>query len=498
MLQFIYSQIIFYAAIALVMFVPGYFLLSAIFRKSRIISSLEKFILSFGLSIVSVDFIFFAFDKMEFPITRFSILSGIAVFSAVSFLVYKMGKTGSETDETGKLFDFSKKQFGLIILLIFLMFFIKTAYLSGTVFPTSTDMGHHMYWAKWMVENNQLPTYDGMPDFIIGEHTVFGALAILGSLDFFSAFPPAMLFLINILGILTVFILTLRIFKNKTIAILSLLFLGVLFAVSSPQAKFISGGVVGNIFGNFLMPLALYLYFRAFEFINLPEKGISAASQKRFLALAIFVTFGLFYTHHLTSFIFLFVFAFLAGLFLLLNFTDIKVIIPRIFRLVFSPQVMSVLLIGIVFMFFVFTPTYFENNAVNTAVGAPSKSTREGLSLSALKSSIGEARLAFGFLGLLLLAFAYKRRNFGYAVVSAWAAMIFIMSSVPQVLFINLPSNRIGNYLSYPFAILSAYALYSVFRKDSQGNFSEKTLIRSAFILVFVFVLAGGILESAP
>jgi len=45
-----------------------------------------------------------------------------------------------------------------------------------------------------------------------------------------------------------------------------LLFLGVLFAVTAPQAKYVSGGVMGNIFGNFFMPLAFYFYYRGFQF----------------------------------------------------------------------------------------------------------------------------------------------------------------------------------------------------------------------------------------
>jgi len=68
-----------------------------------------------------------------------------------------------------------------------------------------------------------------------------------------------------------------------------------------------------------------------------------------------------------------------------------------------SPWVWGTFLIGILFFFFIFTPTYIQTSAVETAVGAPSKNTRAGLSLTTLKNSLGEARMALGFLGILIL-----------------------------------------------------------------------------------------------
>ncbi|MFA6973549.1 MAG: DUF1616 domain-containing protein [Parcubacteria group bacterium] len=512
MLEFIQNQILFYISLGLVLFVPGYFLLLAIFGRSGALSRFERFAIAFGLSIVSVDFILFALSRAGVAITRLSTIAGIVIFSAICFAVYKISVIASIAKQSrddrseiaavvtlprndNALFNFSKKQFALILLLLFLTLFIKVAYLSGTVLPTSTDMGHHMYWAKWMVVQQALPTYDGMPDFIIGEHTIFGAMALIGGLDFFSAFPPVVLLLVDLLGILTVFLLTLRIFKDKNVAILSLLFLGVLFAISSPQAKFVSGGVIGNLMGNFLMPLAFYFYYRAFSFFG--EKRELGREEKKFLGMAIFTTFGLFYTHHLTSFIFLFIFAFLVVLFLALNYREAKNIITRVVRMFFSPEVLPIFLTGLIFFFFIFTPSYIEPSAVGTAVGAPSKATREGLSISALKSSVGEARLALGFLGILLLAYSYRKKDFGFAVVTAWAVMIFVMSSVPQILFINLPSNRIGNYLSYPLAILSAFGLYAVFQKNTDSRQRGRTLFQASFLLIITFVLVNGLADSA-
>lgn len=500
MLNFLQSQVLFYAAIVLVLFLPGYFLLLAIFGKSGKLSSLEKFILSFGLSIITVDFIFFIYHKADIIINKPASIAGIVIFLAICYAAYKLKnrkKTCNEkitAEDEEDLFNFSKNQFILILLLVFMAFFIKTAYLSKTVFPSATDMGHHMYWAKWMADTGRLPNYEGMPDFIIGEHVVFGIIGILSGASFFSAFPPVILYLANIFSLLTVFILVLRIFKNKEVAILLLLFLGVLFAVASPQIKFVSGGVVGNIFGNVLMPLALYFFYRAFS--GIAEKPRDGALNefnisKTFLSLAVFSTCGLFYTHHLTAFVFLFVFSFLVVFFLAVNFKKAKIIFLNIMRIVFSARVVGILFLCLIFFFWVFTPNYAQRSALDTAIGAPSKETRDGLSFYNIKGTAGEARVALGIFGLVLLAVNYRRENFGYAIIASWTIMLWLMSTKPNWLFINLPSSRIGNYLSYPLAILSAYGFHFVFKKNSHSP-----LIKAGFVIALVFVLISGISDS--
>ncbi len=508
----ILSQILFILSLLLLVFMPGYFLLLAIFGKNKIISPLEKFIFSFGLGIIIVDFIAFFYNKIHLPITASTSLIGVFIFSFLCLGIFKIKSFPKNKVSflENNLFSFSKNQIFLICLLLLSIVFIKTAYLTSTVTPTATDMGHHMYWAKLMTQTHQLPAYNGMPDFIIGEHIAIAEIAMLSKASFFSAFPVVFLLIVNLLGILTMFVLTLRIFKKKSLAILTLLFLGVLFAVSSPQAKFISGGVVGNILGNFLMPLAFYFYWRAFEHLDLSStkfsEKIKSSYSKSFLALAIFSTFGLFYTHHLTSFIFLFITLTLIVLFLLINFREIRELFSKIKQIVFTLPVILTFLLGLTFFFFIFTPNYIKNEAVKTAVGAPSKSTRGGLTINNLKSSVGEARLALGFIGLILLLISYKRKNIGYALISSWTIMLLVMSLDPNILFINLPSNRIGNYLSYPLSILSALGFYSLFNPNFLSSISTKNslqlnipkkLISISFLTILTFILINGLSDSA-
>jgi hypothetical protein len=579
MIDFIQNQIMFYIAIILVMFLPGYFLLLAVFGKNKIISILERFIASFGLSIVIVDFIVFLYSKSGILITRLSSILGILIFSAVCFGVYKyfviairqqaekqsqnnnrIAAVVSSTElprNDKNLFNFSKNQFVLILLLLFLTVFIKTIFLAGSIAPTATDMGHHMYYSKLIADTGKLTDYEDSiinPEdkgkFIIGEHIIFSVIYLITGQSFFSGWPFIVLYLINLLSILTVFILTLRIFESKNIAILTLLFLGVLFAVSAPQARYVSGGVLGNIMSNFLMPLAFYFYYRAFEFLKdnlviairqLAEKQsrdnnneIAASPltprndmNKIFLSLAVLTTFGLFYTHHLTGFIFLFVWMLVIPVFVILNYKNIEVVGKKALKVIFSPQVLAVFIVGLIFFFLIFTPSYIKSSAVGTAVGTPTKVTRTGLNIGNLKQTVGDTRLALGFLGLLILVFSFRKRNLGYILAASWTIMIFIMAVYPKLLFVNMPSNRIGNYLTYPLAILSAYGFYMVFhphtKKQTVNNNTEdksifgvgvnpaytisseknifslipENLLKAVFLLTLTFIVSSGISDSA-
>jgi hypothetical protein len=526
MLEFLQNQILFYITISSVLFLPGYFLLLAVFGKNKILSALERFIVSFGLSIVIVDFIIFLCSKFNISITRLSSILGILIFAAICFGIYKFRKPG-EIQKEGFIFNFSRNQFILILLLLFLTVFIKTIFLSGTIAPTATDMGHHMYYSKLIGDTGKLTDYDDSiinPEdkgkFIIGEHIIFSVIYLITGQSYFSGWPFVVLYLINLLSILTVFILVLRIFENKNIAILTLLFLGVLFAVSAPQARYVSGGVLGNIMGNFLMPLSFYFYYRAFSALGacLPARQGSASGgeflkdenaeikneSKTMLALAVFSTTGLFYTHHLTGFIFLFICALAITLFIILNYKSIEIIGKNALKIIFSPQAISIFAMGLIFSFFIFTPSYIKSSAVNTAVGIPTKVTRTGLNIGNLKQTVGDARLALGFLGMMILLFSFKKRNLGYILAASWASMLYIMSTQPQLLFVNIPSNRVGNYLTYPLAILSAYGFYMIFNpnfiKNSEKNIFSlipENLFKAVFLIALTFVLVSGISDSA-
>ncbi|MFH0929974.1 MAG: hypothetical protein V1814_01845 [Candidatus Moraniibacteriota bacterium] len=490
---------------------PGFFFQLAVFgMKSRKISFFEKAVLTVPFSLIAVNLIILLLDKLNILLKGPVIVGAVLIFCAVCFAVFqfRFGKKKNKEDgvEPEKIFNFSTWQTIFILLAIVLAIFIRTAYLSDTIVPSSTDLGHHMYWSQMIINSGHLPEY-GMPDFIIGEHIVFSAVNLVSGAGLMSAMPALLLFLFNITGIFTIAILLGRIFENKKIVAVSFFVAGSLYAINAPQGRYVSGGVIGNIIGDMLIPVALYFLYRA-----LTEK------DQIFAGLFLFSFAGLLYTHHLSAFIFIFSIVAIIALYLILNFRNIFKIAGDWLKVFLKPFPLAILLLVAFFFLFVFTPSYFNSAAVSQATGTPTKITRVGLSLSQIERGIGSAQLflaGLGFLLVLLELFREKEwsarggsqpkadqplagaEKFGgkYSVALSWILILFVMTWKPALLDVNIPSDRISNYLFLPIALLSAYGLVRYFEifGAAASRFSSAVLL---FTLLF-FVITNGLSDSA-
>ena len=496
MIDFILSQLVFYPTLILVLFVPGIFLILAT-RMYKNFSLLELFVLSFGTSIVIIDFSVILLGRTPFGITQLSILGGIALFCASCWYIFynyhKKNKDKTPIIEQIQPQKISRRSTFLIVIILFLTIFVKTIYFKDAIFPTVTDLGHHMYWTKVITTTGQLPVYEksdigadftiGKPapiaDFIIGEHLPFAAISLISGADFISAFPVIVLFFIHIMSILAMLIVTRAIFKNSDrqdiISIVTLFLIGPLWAIGSPQAKFISGGVIGNDIGNLLIPLAILLFLRAFN-----------TKKSDILAFALFIGLGLAYTHHLSTFVFIFFAIFTVIVYVILNLKTVIEDVKGWVKLAMSPFVLSVLAFGAIFIFLLYMPTYLNTKAIDTAVGAPSKASRAGLTLDQLKSTAGQARFAFAVIGIMLLFFARKLGKYNQAFLIGWIVALSVMSLFPGLLFVNIPSDRIASYIVFPTAIIASFMLVQIL---SILKAQEKTYINPLFLLFTFFIL---------
>jgi len=509
MVQFIQEQLLFYFSLAIVFFVPGYFFMLAFFGRKNF-SFLERFVVSIGASIILVDFLMLLIGRFGAYINRFSILTGVALIVLICFLVYKF-KHNENSQERNELFSFSPRQVYLIIFIVFISIFIRTAYLNSSILPSSTDLGHHMYWAKKIVETKSIPNYTmrdivvgenyaiGAPknisDFIIGEHLIFASIGSISGLNFISYFPILTLFLIDIATVLALFVLVLRLFENnpnaKNIAICALLLVGPLFAIAPPQAKYAGGGVIGNLIGNLLFILVFYFFARALN-----------GKNKVFGMLFLFFSMGLFYTHHLTGFIFLMVMALFILAFFIFDFKKIKDNLIDWGKIIFSLPVLIFAVFAVIFVLLIYTPTYLTNGAVTTVVGEVTKVDHTGLPLDQFKSIVGEARITLGLIGLLLIFVFYdKKQKISYLLLASWTFLITLTSLSPQTIKLDIPSGRIANYGTYPLAIMGAFAFVSVFNFLKKGreaiSGSGRKLIFSSFLLILTFAAVNGLGDSS-
>ena len=474
---------------------PGFFLLLAIFGwKSASggskISFFEKAALAVPMSVIAVDFLVLALNRLRIFLNGPVLIGAIIAFSLLCYIVFQWrfgkkakAKDKKEEDAAQNFFDFSYWQAIFILLSLFLAIFMRTTYLSDTIVPSSTDLGHHMFWVQKIVDAGSLPDY-GMPDFIIGEHIIFAVINLLSGATPMGAMPAIVLLLLNIIGIFTLSILAGRVFRNPKTAAMIFFVTGVLYAINAPQGKYVSGGVVGNIIGNMLIPVALYFLYRA-----LSEK------DSVFAGLFLFSAAGLLFTHHLSAFILIYSVAAIVLAYLALNFTKSFKIVGGWFRIFLKPFPIAVFLLVIFYFLFVFTPSYFNPEAVAQATGEPTKITRFGLGLDQLETNAGSARLILGTFGFALFFLAARRKEYKFSFALSWAIVLLLMSWKPGWLYVNIPSDRIGNYLFLPFSLLAAFGiveLMKLFRKSSTNFFSTALL----FILLF-FAITDGLSDSA-
>jgi uncharacterized membrane protein YeaQ/YmgE (transglycosylase-associated protein family) len=146
-------------------------------------------------------------------------------------------------------------------------------------------------------------------------------------------------------------------------------------------------------------------------------------------------------------------------------------------------------------------PTYLNTHAIDTAVGAPSKASRAGLTLDQLKSTAGDARYAFALLGIVLLFFTKKLGKYNQAFLIGWIGALILMSLRPDWLFVNIPSNRIASYIVYPVAIIASYLLVLVLTelksKIQNKNFLNPIFLLVIFFLFMSFIATNGLYDNA-
>ena len=511
----------FFSTIAVLLFVPGFFLLRVFLKNNTRLSALEATVLSFTIGLGLLNFLMILMGKAGIIFSRstlaLSVASVVLTCTTISILLRTLLRVKNEVPivEKNAPWRFSKNQFWLFVTLLVLTVLIKTIYLSHAILPTSTDLGHHMYWSQLITETGTLPTYakqdivtdangaysisepEPIADFIIGEHLPFAAISIISGLSFLSAFPILFLFLINLMALLALVVLarTLaesirspllsdRVFTPQNIALATLFIFGPLYTLASPQAKFVSGGVVGNTLGNLFMPLIILAYLRAFR-----------ERRSDFLAIGFFLTFSLAYIHHLSTLVTVFALLASATVFLAFHWNTLGTTLHRWLKIFLQPKPLAVALAAMFFFFFVAMPTYIETQAVGTAIGTPTKTTRTGLSLYQISFSSGEARVALGLAGLALIAFLRTRTRYASAFLIGWSIVLLIMTMRPQWLFINIPSSRIGAYLSFPLGLLAAFGLIglvALFQEHKKRFFLPGVLVLFLSFSAFFFSVGSG------
>ncbi len=511
----------FLATLSALCFIIGWFVLGALFeRRSLILTLWEKLCFSFALSQSILIFGMITIGKAGISLNVLTLsvfLTLLTVFLAICFSLLSR-RERQEEKPPQHIFTFSKKQALVFLLLIGATLLIKTIYLSNTIVPTATDLGHHLYWAKSISETGNLPFYaeqnivsdpasgfrvtspEPIADFIIGEHLTLAAISMFSATSYLSAFPVLFLHLINILSLLALATLAYylargiklpglkkSLWNGENAFLVTLLFFGPIYSIGSPQSKFVSGGVVGNTFGNLFIPLILLCLYRGLR-----------TKDSRFLGLALLFSWTLAYIHHLSTFMFLFILVATILLHLALHFRNLLPILKDWFTLLMKPFPLAVITTSVLFFFYVAMPTYIETNAVVTAVGTPTRTTRTGLTFEQVSNSVGTPRLALALLGLFFLAFGAKTKGYARSFLIAWIGILLLITLRPDLLFIDIPSSRIGAYLSFPIGILGSLSfLILLSYLKLYRDFLPRILSLFSLVFLFVFIFSNGSYDNS-
>lgn len=499
-------------------FLPG-FLIKRNLAPKVAFTSIEALLLSFALGIGIIDFSLLVLGRLHIGLNVFTISIWYVALLLGLFLLLSLRRI-SFMHSPLPLVE-NKRGLTVAALFIALMFFVKVFYLSGTILPTSTDLGHHLYWAKLTSDTQMLPVYakqeiigqennsyslsqpEAISDFIIGEHLPLSFVHIFTGASYFGTFPLLFLFLLNIGSVLALATLAYYLgkhivedgnwshIKSEHFFLLGLFVFGGLFALASPEMKFVSGGVIGNLFGNLFIPLILLVLLRA----------LSEKSAPLFALLFLLITI-LAYTHHLSTFILLFILLFTAFSLLIFWHKDFFQESKKWLLAFLRPVSLGTFLSILFFAFLVALPTYLETNAVGTAVGTPTKDTRTGLTLAQLTASNSAFKLGLALAGLFLIALHVRlRKNLGSALLFGYGIVLLIMTMTPQLLLVDIPSNRIAHYLSFPLGLLALFTVLFLVEKSNiltqtKGAPLQNPLFIAGILIAWLALVAPGLEDN--
>ncbi len=475
-----------------------------------------------ALGLILLDFVILTLDRIHITLGFWPLLWTFLFLNlSLGLLNYFFNSKNSDKSLSTEK---SSRKFYLLLngQKIFLLFFLILWLASLTIrvifylpdsLPQDTDLGHHMYFSQLISQKEKLPVYN-TSEVIVGEHLIFATLSKLSGVTLLSSLALIILAFYNLMAILSLSLVALLITNRKRVALLTLFFSGIYLAVDPPQAKFAKGGVIGNTFGNLftiLIILIILIFFRYFIYY-LKNKTLSSNKLNFSLLSGLFSLFsvllvGSFYTHHLTtllilfSLLFAFLFFFLFPLFLSTDraIKKIKETSIVIGKILISPRFLITLFILALIPLFIYLPFYLEDKAVSTVIGTPIKDTRIGVALSNAPGKLGLGRLILAIIGITLSFFYLFRqiirrkrlRNntnliLWFLIFVSWFFPLFVLSFYPQFFYIDLPSQRIINYLIFPlilFAASGAHFVYSLIEKKTSS------LIRRTILILIVGLL---------
>ena len=233
--------------------IPGITIFRLLNPSSK--TNLEKFLLVVPLSLFYNYLTYLTLNYLGIPINQISLIVSIFFCILLSLLIKSPDLRNFSKPK--KLPNLNLGQITFIIILLFALF-LRIILTLGNIYPFSTDISNHLFYARKIVEFGSLPTY---PDasFVVGEHIFLSYVPIFSGAPIIGYTPVLGLLIINILTILALYQLSRQISKSAFTQNFTLFLFSFLFLLGNSQLNFVFGGVVGNVLGYYLIASAILL-----------------------------------------------------------------------------------------------------------------------------------------------------------------------------------------------------------------------------------------------
>lgn len=444
----------------------GYLILRLILLKN-LISFIDKIIFSTTIGLFVNLAIFVLFDALGIKIEAQSLLSLFGITLLTSFLVKK------PIPERHKL-CVKKNNFFLFLSLLVMIVLRVPAVLSHPL-PYSTDLSHHIFYSRYIVEKGILPDYS-RPEFVLMEHVLLSLAPVFTGVDILGVSPYIILSIVNILASFVIYRIIFYSTKSFLSSLTGLLISSVFFLYTPFNLTYVIGGVVGNILGNFLIAtfvLSLVIFF---------EKKCY-----RFLPLVVIDLVLIINSHTVSTVILFWITTTSIIFYAIFNFSLILATIKELFSRKNVRWFFVSFMPLLVFIFYI--PNYFIDERATGLIDSslPSGQIHEW-SLEKVFSNqylniIPSGMYLVTIISLIIFFFSKKRDNFSKYLFVFWFLIPFFYTVSPGLFFIHLPADRTINYIFSP--IVLAVSLFTFYLTKKQKKIVFFVLIILSFTTNF-------------
>jgi hypothetical protein len=463
----------------IVFFLPGYFIYN-IFLKNLKLDIFQSLIISMGLSLSFIPLITYFFTLIGIKLNSFLIIALMVIFIIGILLKYKKDYKLNKDDlltSKGSKYGLKKwdiSPYFILIAILIISLVVRFIQVKDILVAPGSDSYHHTLIAQLIVENGGIPT-SYLPYAPLASFTYhFGFHSLVAFFYWISGISIIKLVIftaqiLNAFALLSVFIFVDRLFKDKKMALLSSLTVGL---ISIFPAYYLNWGRFTQLTGMVILPIALLLVI---ESIKMEKRDLKV------LFISGLLTSGLFLSHYriiiaFFSFILLY---FLYGIYQ--NRHNRKAVQENLIRYI------VIAIIALVLLLPWFIHLMKEPQIITTANN--SKASASAFSIERIGDAINYySNLPLLFLSIGGILLGLFKRNKNIILITSW---VLILIAFSNPFWMKLPGSGLLDFVTvvtilyFPVAVISSYFFIYLLQRFKISS-SHNLLIFSICLAILV------------